>query len=269
MLIHYGYKLVFDLPVSTSMIALLYTHPDISANLRKTESLKIDPEVPVEDFIDIFGNRCARFTAPAGRVRLWSDNILHASEDPDPVNESAIQQDVNDLPVETLQFLLPSRYCEVDLLSDIAWTLFGDTVPGWARVQAICDWVNVHVKFGYEHARSTKTAREVYQERAGVCRDLQHLAITFCRCLNIPARYATGYLGDIRVPREPNPMDFSAWFEAYLGGQWYAFDARFNTPRIGRTLMARGRDAVDVALTTSFGQAALQEFTVWTEEIPA
>src|SRR5207302_1063843 len=186
---------------------------------------------------------------------------------PDEVGLNARQDPVQELPVETLPFLLVSRYCEVDLLSDLAWNLFGQTPEGWPRVQAVCDWVQANVRFGYEHARATRTAAEVLAERVGVCRDFTHLAVTFCRCLNIPARYATGYLGDIGVAPVPAPMDFSAWFEVYLGGRWHTFDARHNVPRIGRVLMARGRDAVDVALTTSFGATELKEFSVWTDEV--
>lgn len=193
--------------------------------------------------------------------------MVKDSGDPDPVNPEARQIPVQDLPEPTLQYLLNTRYCEVDRLSNIAVELFGHTQPGWPRVQAICDWVNQKVTFGYHFARQTKTALDVYTERCGVCRDFQHLAITFCRCLNIPARYATGYLGDIGVPPVPSPMDFSAWFEVYLEDRWWAFDARHNRPRIGRVLMAVGRDAADVAITTSFGLATLTNFTVVTDEV--
>ena len=179
----------------------------------------------------------------------------------------AIQHPIPDLPLDVLPYLLASRYCEVDRLSDIAWELFGQTPEGWGRAQAICDWVHNHVQFGYEFARPTKSAYDVYEERRGVCRDFTHLALTFCRCMNIPARYATGYLGDIGVQVSPSPMDFSGWFEVYLGGRWYTFDARHNVPRIGRVVMARGRDAVDVALTTSFGSSSLVKFVVWTDEV--
>jgi transglutaminase-like putative cysteine protease len=176
---------------------------------------------------------------------------------------------VAELPNDLLRFLLSSRYCEVDLFTSIAFKLFGQVEPGWGRVQAICDWVHNHISFDYQQARPTKSAMNVYNEKVGVCRDFQHLAITLCRAMNIPARYASGYLGDIGVPLRL-PMDFSAWFEAWLDGRWWAFDARNNIPRIGRVLMATGRDAADVALTTSFGQADLRHFFVVTEvEIPA
>jgi transglutaminase-like putative cysteine protease len=229
--------------------------------------LKIEPEIPYEDFIDCFGNRCARVTAPAGLLKIRSDNIIRDSGLPEAIDPFAQQIPVQQLPPETLQFLMASRYCEVDRFSDIAWSLFGKMPPGWARVQAVCDWVHSNIKFGYHYARATKTAWDVCSERTGVCRDYMHLAITFCRCLGIPARYATGYLSDIGQPHTPEPMDFSAYFEVFLGGKWWAFDARHNVPRAGRILMARGRDAVDVALTTSFGAARLAQFKVWTDEV--
>jgi transglutaminase-like putative cysteine protease len=264
MFIRLGYELVFDVPAPVPMMTLLYTHPSRRSDLCTPDELQISPSVEVEDFTDVFGNRVARIMAQPGKLRLFNDLIVKDSGQPDPKAPNAVQHAVEDLPPDTLQFLLGSRYCEVDKLSDIAWNLFGATPPGWGRVQAICDWVHNHVTFGYQYARSTKTAVDVYDERRGVCRDFQHLAITFCRCLNIPARYATGYLGDIGVPVSPNPMDFSAWFEVYLGGQWWTWDARHNKPRLGRVLMATGRDAVDVALTTSFGSARLEKFVVTT-----
>jgi transglutaminase-like putative cysteine protease len=267
MLLRLGYELIFNVPAPVPMLLLLYTHPERAATLCQADRVRTQPEVPLEDFIDGFGNRCARLVAPAGRFRLCNDTVVLDSGMPDSVCPEARQLAVEDLPPETLPFVLASRYCEVDRLADIAWNLFGNTPPGWARVQAVCDWVHEHVTFGYEHARSTKTAFDVYTEKKGVCRDFTHLAITFCRCLNIPARYATGYLGDIGVPPAPFPMDFSAWFEVFLEGRWFTFDARHNVPRIGRVLMARGRDAVDVALTTSFGPTALEQFTVWTDEV--
>ena len=269
MRIRIGYDLTFAVPAPTPLLALLFTHPSRRPTLQAPDELHVEPLVPVEEFIDPFGNRCARLVAPAGRVRLFNDTVVTDPGLPDPVHPEAAQHPVEDLPTEVLPFLLGSRYCEVDRLTEIAWELFGRTPPGWARVQAVCDWVHGNVEFGYSFARPTKTAYDVYQERQGVCRDFTHLAVTFCRCLNIPARYATGYLGDIGVPPAPCPMDFSAWFEVYLGGAWHTFDARHNVPRIGRVLMARGRDAVDVALTTSFGPTTLERFEVWTEEVPA
>jgi transglutaminase-like putative cysteine protease len=267
MFIRVGYDIVFDLPAAVPMMALLHTHPDVAPLLRQADTLCTEPELPVHEFIDAFGNRCSRFLAPAGRLRLTGETVVEDDGLPNPINLEARQHAIEELPDECLPYLLASRYCEVDRLGEAAWELFGGIAPGWGRVQAICDWVHNHVTFGYAHARPTKTAYEVYQEGNGVCRDFQHLAITFCRCMNIPARYATGYLGDHGVPASDSPMDFSAWFEAYLEGQWWTWDARYNTPRIGHVLMARGRDATDCALTTSFGVANLEKFVVWSDRV--
>jgi len=267
MLIRIGYDIAYDVPAPVPMVLELYTRPERGRDLVRPEWLRTEPEIPVQEYLDSFGNRCARILAPAGRLRLTSDSLIRDSGLPEEVGRGARQHPVHELPPEVLPFLLASRYCEVDLLSDVAWNLFGQVPEGWTRVQAICDWVHGNVRFGYEHARPTRTAREVLEERVGVCRDFQHLAVTFCRCLNIPARYATGYLGDIGIPPQPFPMDFSAWFEVYLGGRWYTLDARHNEPRIGRVLMAVGRDAADVALTTSFGLHTLAHFEVWTDEV--
>jgi transglutaminase-like putative cysteine protease len=269
MLIRLGYELLFDVPAPAAMLLLLFVHPSRSADLRRPDRVRVEPALPLEEFTDTFGNRCGRILAPAGTLRLSNDTVVEDSGAPDPVVPDAAQHPVEELPPETLPYLMSSRYCEVDRLGNVAWELFGSTPLGWPRVQAVCDWVHANVRFGYQFARATKTAHDVYQERAGVCRDFTHLAITFCRCLNIPARYATGYLGDIGVPPAPAPMDFSAWFEVYLNDRWYTFDARHNRPRVGRVLMARGRDAVDVALTTSFGPTPLTRFTVWTDEVSA
>jgi transglutaminase-like putative cysteine protease len=205
--------------------------------------------------------------APAGRIRLSGDGVVRDSGLPDTVVASAEQHAVDDLPAETLVFLLGSRYCETDRLSPVAWEMFARTAPGWPRVQAICDFVHHHITFGYEHARATMTAWDVFHERAGVCRDYAHLAIALCRAMNIPARYCTGYLGDIGMPPPYGTMDFAGWFEAFLGGRWHTFDARNNMPRIGRVLIAQGRDAADVAITTTFGANTLVKFTVWTDEV--
>ncbi len=268
MLIHVGYDLQFALPAPTEVFFALSIHPSRSASLRKPESLQIEPNIPYASYLDPFGNLCGRAALPAGSVRFTNDAVVDDSGQPDPEDRSAAQWPVNQLPPEALQFLLPSRYCEVDgELLPLAWALFGYTAPGWNRVQAICDFVHAHLRFDYNLARSTRTALEAYREKVGVCRDFMHLAITFCRCMNIPARYATGYLGDIGVPPVPFPMDFSAWFEVFLGGRWWTFDARHNQRRIGRVLMATGRDAADVALTTMFGQHQILKFAVWTEEL--
>jgi transglutaminase-like putative cysteine protease len=269
MLIQVGFELVFQVPARTPMILVLYTHPSRSSSLRSEERILVSPTTSIDEFTDPFGNHCGRLVASPGKLRLWSKTTVEDSGVPDPVCRFAHQHLVEDLPQNVLPFLFGSRYCEVDKLTETAWALFGQTVPGWARVQAVCDWVHSNVTFGYQYARTTKSAWDVFQERNGVCRDMNHLALTFCRCLGIPARYVTGYLGDIGVPVSPCPMDFSGWFEAYLGGQWHTFDARHNIPRIGRVVMARGRDAVDVAMTTSFGPALLEKFVVYTDEVRA
>lgn len=268
MFIRVGYDIGFTAPAPTPILLMLSIHPSRVPSLVEPERPRIDPALPVNLFTDGFGNRCGRIAAPAGALRLQEHAIVEDSGLPDAVDPTAEQLPIQDLPDNVLQYLLASRYCEVDLLSDMAFDLFGTVPLGFARVQAVCDWVHSHVTFGYEHARPTRTAREVTIDRKGVCRDFQHLAIALCRCLHIPARYATGYLGDIGVPPSSSPMDFSAWFEAFLGGRWHTFDARHNAPRIGRVLMAVGRDATDVALTTSFGTLDLDHFTVWTGEVP-
>jgi len=265
MLIRLGYDIQFDLPSTTPMVALLSVHPSRERDLLEPDEVEVSPAVPITSYLDSFGNRCTRFVAPPGRLRLTNSTLIYDSGEPDPINWAARVCEVGDLPDNVLTYLLNSRYCEVDRFSNIAFELFGDSPNGWARVKAICDWVHQKVKFSYEHARPTKTALDVFTERIGVCRDFQHLAITFCRSLNIPARYATGYLGDIGVPPS-GPMDFSAWFEVYLEDRWRTFDARHNVSRIGRVLMATGRDASDVAITTSFAEANLCHFSVVTDE---
>jgi len=265
MLIRIGYDIQFDIPAATPMVALLHVHPSRDRDLVDPDDLKIEPQLDAAEYIDGFGNRCTRFVAPAGLLRLHNSTLIRDSGLPDEVNIDSREVPVGEVPSEFLCYLLNSRYCEVDRFSSIAHELFGHISPGWSRVQAICDWVHGKVTFSYPHARPTKSALDVYTERIGVCRDFQHLAITFCRAMNIPARYATGYLGDIGVP-PGGPMDFSAWFEVYLENRWWTFDARHNKPRIGRVLMAVGRDASDVAMTTSFGRADLCHFSVVTEE---
>jgi transglutaminase-like putative cysteine protease len=266
LLIRLGFDIQFDIPTPVAMIALYHVHPSRRADLREPDEPRITPRVPVTEYEDSFGNICARFVAPAGYFQLYHSTLIYDSGQPDAVSREATQSHVQDLPPDVLRFLLPSRYCEVDRFLDIAGALFGHTPLGWPRVQAVCDWVQANIEFGYAFASPTKTALDLYADRRGVCRDFQHLAITFCRCLNIPARYATGYLGDIGIP-PAGPMDFSAWFEAYLEDRWWTFDARNNIPRIGRVLMATGRDAADVAITTSFGTSWLKNFTVVTDEV--
>ncbi len=267
MQIRLGYDLRFRTPARVPVVALLNVHPSREKDLVEPDRLRIDPEVDIEQYTDSFGNRCCRFLAPDGMFRVYNSTLINDSGELDAEDPSAPEVPVEELPNDVLQFLLSSRYCEVDLLSNTAAELFGDGPRGWERVHAVCTWVNQKVTFGYNFARPTKTALDVYTERVGVCRDFQHLAVTFCRALNIPARYATGYLSDIGVPPPYSPMDFSAWFEAYLGGRWWTFDARHNHPRIGRILIAIGRDAADVAITTSFGSTPLVSFSVTTDEV--
>jgi transglutaminase-like putative cysteine protease len=274
MQIQCGFDLAFDIPAPTPMLLALFLHPSRAGDVISREGkfasgevLNIWPSVPVADYSDVFGNRIGRIVAPAGKLRISHRVLVRDHGRPDPTVEGLVQHAVQDLPPDVIQFLLASRYCEVDRFMPLAWQLFGKTTLGWERVKAILDFVNGHVEFGYAYARPTKTAWDVYEEKRGVCRDFQHLAITFCRCLNIPARYVTGYLGDIGVPPDPSPMDFSAWMEVYLSGAWRTLDARHNKPRIGRVLMAVGRDATDVALTTSFGPNTLEKFLVVTDEV--
>jgi transglutaminase-like putative cysteine protease len=262
-----GYELIFECPQPTPMILIVNVHYSRASDLLVADHVITDPSVPVHGYRDAFGNWCTRIVAPAGRIAISSNAIIKDSGKLEVVAIKAEQHPIEELPEEALLFLLASRYCDLEKLNPIAWNLFGNTPPGGERVQAICDYVHDHISFGYHHASSTRTAWEAFNERRGVCRDFAHLAITFCRCMNIPARYCTGYLGDIGVPPADDPMDFAAWFEAYIGGQWRTFDPRNNTPRIGRVLMARGRDAIDVAISTTFGRNALVGFKVCTDEI--
>ncbi len=267
MKIRLGYELVYDCPQPTPMVLHLNVHYSRASDILQPDVMMASPNVPMSAYRDSFGNWCTRIVAPAGITILRADALVKDSGLPDRVVPEARQTAVENLPEETLQFLLGSRYCETDRLSDIAWNLFGNTPMGWPRVQAICEYVHKHIQFGYAHARSTKTAWEVFHEQKGVCRDYAHLAIAFCRAMNIPTRYCTGYLGDIGVP-VAGPMDFSAWMDVYLDGQWYTFDPRNLKPRIGRVLIARGRDASDVAISNAFGANRLARFTVWTDEVP-
>jgi transglutaminase-like putative cysteine protease len=267
MQIRVGFEMEYQCPGPTPMILALSIHHSRASDLVRPDHLVTRPAVPVTAYRDLFGNWCSRLVAPPGRFLLTSDAQVNDSGLPDVVAPDAVQTPVEYLPESTLVYLLGSRYCETDQLSDIAWQRFGTGPTGWARVQAICDFVHQHIKFGYQHARRTRTAWEAYNERQGVCRDYAHLAVTLCRCLNIPARYCTGYLGDIGIPAPDGPMDFTGWFEAFLGDRWYTFDARNNQPRIGRVLIARGRDACDVALSSTFGPNTLERFKVWTDEV--
>jgi transglutaminase-like putative cysteine protease len=249
------------------MTLMLSVHPSRRQDVVTEHMLRFSPDVAARDYRDAFGNICTRIVAPAGLLEVRNEFVIEDSGLPDEVAPDARQWEVDALPDEAMVFLLGSRYCDTQKLSDLAWSLFGHIPGGWQRVQAICDYVHNRISFGYQHARCDRTASDGQQEQIGVCRDFAHLAVTLCRCMNIPARYCTGYLGDIGVPKDPAPMDFSAWFEVFLGGRWYTFDARHNRPRIGRIVIARGRDAADVAISTQFGPAQLARFTVVTDEI--
>ena len=264
--LHIGFRLRFAIPAPTPMLLQLQVYPH-RYSFVAPELLTLTPFTTSESFIDVFGNAARRVIAPSGTFELASDGVVVVTGAADAEDWQAVQVPIDALPIDTLPFLVASRYCEVDRLGGFAWQRFGHGPTGYARVAAVCQFVHQHIAFGYAYARSTKTAYEVFGERQGVCRDFAHLAITLCRCLGIPARYATGYLGDIGVPADPAPMDFSAWFEVFLSGTWYTFDARHNHPRIGRVVMAYGMDASDTALTTSFGPAALELMQVWTTEV--
>jgi transglutaminase-like putative cysteine protease len=262
-----GYELSYDCPQPTPMILQLSVHPSRVPDLLSVDRVRFNPPIPANTYHDSFGNFCHVITAPQGRLTIFTDFLVQDSGEVDESAPQAEQHALENLPVEVLLFLLGSRYCETDRLSNTAWSLFGHLPKGWSLVQAICDYVHNHITFGYQHANPTMSAWEVHNQRRGVCRDYAHLAIAFCRCMNIPARYCTGYLGDIDTPKPWPPGDFAAWIEAYLGGRWYVFDPRNNVPRVGRVLMARGRDATDVAIVTSFGPCTLASFKVITDEV--
>ncbi|MFS8144279.1 transglutaminase-like domain-containing protein [Rhizobium sp. BR 249] len=268
MKIRAGFHLGYECVQPTPMLLVLNIHPSRRADLLSEQVLTFDRPIEVWEYIDVFGNACSRIVAPPGLTTISTEFEIYDSGQADIVPENAVQHAIKDLPDEVLVFLLGSRYCDTDRLSDFAWATFSSTPLGWARVQAICDFVHSHITFDYQKADVLRTAHGGFTDKSGVCRDFAHLAIALCRCMNIPARYCTGYLGDIGVPIDPNPMDFSAWFEVFLGGHWHTVDARHNTPRIGRILMATGRDATDVAMSTAFGPATLSRFEVITAEVP-
>lgn len=267
MLINFGFDISITVSQPTPIVTLLDVADDRLADITRETDLVVSPQVPVTSYRDQFGNLCRRMTAAPGVFRIKRDGVIRDAGAPDFADRSLKEIAVQDLPSDVLVYLLGSRYCETDHLSEMAWKRFGSLKPGWSRVQAVVDFVHERIAFGYAHARATRTAAEAYNERVGVCRDFAHLTIALCRCLNIPARYVNGYLGDIGVPRDPAPMDFSAWCEVYLGGRWCTFDARHNKPRIGRIVVARGRDATDVPLLHTFGQHTLTSFKVWTDEV--
>ena len=266
MLVRLGYEIAIACDQPTPIISLLEIHKDRQGDIKRQTRVLTSPSVPTQVYTDLFGNACRRFTAPAGGVRILYDAVVEDTGLPDEVNPHARETPVEQLPHDVLGYLLGSRYCETDHMMGLAWQLFGHLPSGWARVQAIVDYVHNRLSFGYGYARSTRTAAQANEERVGVCRDFAHLTIALCRCMNIPARYVNGYLGDIGVPADPAPMDFSAWTEVYLDGKWYTFDARHNTPRIARVVIARGRDATDVPLLHTFGPHNLTLFKVWTYE---
>ncbi|MEJ0061533.1 MAG: transglutaminase family protein [Terricaulis sp.] len=261
-----GFEITYDCPAPASAVLTLNVHPTRRADLETPDIVVNNRSAPMGQYVDGFGNICTRLILPAGATTFSSAFVIADSGEPDPVVSDAKLTPIQDLPDEVMVYLLGSRYCETDRMSEMAWALFGNTPPGWARVQAIVDYVHEHIAFGYQNARATRTAWEAHEERIGVCRDFAHLAVTLCRCMSVPARYCTGYLGDIGVPYSDAPMDFSAWFEAFLDGKWRTFDARHNTPRMGRILIALGRDATDAAIATTYGFAALTNFKVLTEE---
>ena len=269
MQIRVGFEMAYRCPQPTPMLLTLNVHYSRASDLVRPDLLVTSPAVPIQGYRDLFGNWCSRVVAPPGLFVLRNDAIVNDSGELDVLAPEAQQVAVEHLPESTLVYLLGSRYCETDRLSDIAWQLFGHGPTGWARVQAICDFVHHRIGFDYQQASRTRTALDAYEEGRGVCRDYAHLAIALCRCMNIPARYCTGYLGDIGMPPPYGPMDFAAWFEAWLGDRWYTFDARNNVPRIGRVLIARGRDACDVPLSNAFGPNTLEKFLVWTDEVGA
>jgi transglutaminase-like putative cysteine protease len=269
MQIKVGFEISYTAPQPTPMVIMLSIHPSRRHDIIGAETITTDPDVSIRYYYDSFGNICGRLIAPAGGVTLRGDALVRDSGLPDAVAPDAKQMPVEQLPDDVLVYLMASRYCETDKLVDLAWSLFGNVQPGWERVMAICNYVHDRITFGYEHAHHMKSAFDAHEQRAGVCRDFAHLALTLCRCMGIPARYCTGYMGDIGIPPDPAPMDFSGWFEAYLSGQWYTFDARHVAPRIGRIVMATGHDAADVALSTSFGRMNLAKFSVVSDEVKA
>jgi transglutaminase-like putative cysteine protease len=264
-----GYELNYEFPQPTPVILMLNVHYSRASDLATPDHIILSPAAPVSGYRDGFGNWCSRILAPGGALRIFSDALIADSGLPDPQSVAARQTPVEYLPEEALVFLLASRFCDSDRMLDLAWSHFGGQATGWARVQAICDFTHHHIAFNYQHASVNRSASDAYREKRGVCRDYAHLAIAFCRALNIPARYCTGYLGDVGTPPPYPPGDFAAWFEAYLDGAWHTFDPRNNTPRVGRVLIARGRDAADVAISTTFGPNTLKSFKVWTDDVSA
>ena len=267
MLIQAGFKIAFQCPASTPMLLQLNVHPSRAADLRSPDIIRSDPALPMSSYLDQFDNRVTRLQAPPGLVTFENRFEIYDSGQPDDTPPDSPLSPISSFPDNVLLFLVSSRYCDSDALADFAWSKFQNISGGYARVRAICDFVHSHIRFNYLEASPKRSASDAMRERVGVCRDFAHLAVALCRCMNVPARYCTGYLGDIGVPLDPNPMDFSAWFEVFLDGRWYSMDARHNHPRIGRIVMGRGRDAADVAISTAFGEAKLAHFEVVTDEL--
>ena len=263
-----GCQFSFDSPVPIPLVLQVQPRPDGGHRLLQ-ETWSLQPEAECHEYLDGFGNRCLRFTAPTGPLRFRYEAQAEISPEPDPIVSHATQVPIEGLPDETMVFTLPSRYILSDLLSNAAWDLFGQVPAGWGRIQAVCDWIHEHVEFRTASTTPVTTALDVFLQRYGVCRDFAHMGVTMCRALNVPARYVFGYLPDIGIEPPDIPMDFHSWFEAYLEGGWYTFDARHNTPRIGRVPIGRGRDAVDVAIVTQFGPARLTGMEVWADELGA
>lgn len=267
MRIRVGSELSFDFQQPTPIIAVLNVHSERVQDLERPDRLVVTPATSVDGYRDTFGNWCNRLVAAPGRVTLKTETVVRDSGQWETRDSGAMQVPLPLLPTDTLPFLLGSRFCETSLLSEVAWAMFGALPPGAPRVQSVVDFVHAHLRFDYTMSRPTRTAWEAYRERVGVCRDFAHLAITILRCLNIPTRYCTGYVSDIGLPPPHAPQDFAAWIEVFLGGMWHAYDPRNNDPRIGRILVARGRDAEDVPLTLTFGPSTLVSFSVTTEQI--
>jgi transglutaminase-like putative cysteine protease len=268
MRIRVGCEFVWETTAPVPMLMLVKPRADAD-HVAVYESTWSDPQLSIHEYKDLFGNNCWRFVAPEGTSAVRYDAVVEIPETPDPVVPHAALHAVEDLPDDAIVFTLPSRYVESDKLLDVAWELFGNTAPNWERIQAVCDWVHHNIQFVNGSSTPATTAYDVYQQRMGVCRDFALLSVALCRALNIPARYTFGYLPDIAIEPPDVPMDFHTWFEAYVGGRWYTFDARHNTPRVGRVVIGRGRDAVDCALSTAYGNARLAKFTVWSDEITA
>lgn len=266
MRIRIGFEIAVTCKQPTPMLLALYPHTSNNRQVIGSDRLRTEPETPLDLFVDGFANRWARMEAPVGTTRMWSDCIMADTGLPDEFNWDARQHEIAELPPASLLYLKASRFCESDELIEPAWELFGETQPGWARVQAICNWVHNNVLFDYRFGRPTKTAVDVFREGTGVCRDFAHIFIALCRAMNLPARYASGYLSDVGAP-VAGVGDFCAWAEVFIDGRWYTFDPRHNTPRIGRIMMVRGRDAVDVPMITVFGFYELTFFKVWTEPV--